>query len=304
MAIFKNKNETWSVKIYTTNGRRVEKRFKKKADAESFETQNKNQKREQKLVHANLKKASVSIESACADYLLAKPELRKKSKVKYENIILQFKEFCKGRKINLISDFTPDYATEFYNVIQANDPKPKTVNAYLSLIRSLFRSELIKGHIGKNPFDHVNNLRVSKKVPDYYSQAELEAFFKQEMPEEYRNAFTGFLNTGMRFEELANLTWDDVDLEKRLVKVQSKGEFRTKTFNSERSIPMTKPLYELLKKLSVKKANEVYPFPTPDGGKLEERRLLRVCKEIGTAAKITSRVYIHKFRHTFASHLV
>jgi site-specific recombinase XerD len=304
MPIFKNKNETWSVKIYTTNGRRVEKRFKKKADAESFETQNKNQKREQKLVHANLKKASVSIESACADYLLAKPELRKKSKVKYENIILQFKEFCKGRKINLISDFTPDYATEFYNVIQANDPKPKTVNAYLSLIRSLFRSELIKGHIGKNPFDHVNNLRVSKKVPDYYSQAELEAFFKQEMPEEYRNAFTGFLNTGMRFEELANLTWDDVDLEKRLVKVQSKGEFRTKTFNSERSIPMTKPLYELLKKLSVKKANEVYPFPTPDGGKLEERRLLRVCKEIGTAAKITSRVYIHKFRHTFASHLV
>jgi len=243
-------------------------------------------------------------EACCADYLLAKPELRNKSKARYENIILQFKEFCKGRKINLISDFTPDYATEFYNVIQANDPKPKTVNAYLSLIRSLFKSELIKGHIGKNPFDHVNNLRVSKKVPDYYTRAELEAFFKQEMQEEYRNAFTGFLNTGMRFEELANLTWDDIDLEKRLVKVQSKGEFRTKTFNSERSIPMTKPLYELLKKLSVKKANAVYPFPTPDGGKLEERRLLRVCKEIGKTAKITSRVYIHKFRHTFASHLV
>jgi site-specific recombinase XerD len=67
---------------------------------------------------------------------------------------------------------------------------------------------------------------------------------------------------------------------------------------------MTKPLYKLLKKLSVKKANAVYPFPTPDGGKLEERRLLRVCKAIGKAAEITSRVYIHKFRHTFASHLV
>jgi len=41
MAVFKNKNETWSVKMYTTNGKRVEKRFKKKADAESFETQTK-----------------------------------------------------------------------------------------------------------------------------------------------------------------------------------------------------------------------------------------------------------------------
>jgi integrase/recombinase XerC len=304
VSVNKNKSGTWSVKIYNPNGRRVEKRFKKKADAESFETFNDNQKREKKLVHSNLKTASVPIENACTDYLLAKPELRKKSKVKYENIILQFKEFCKGRKLNLISDFNPDHATEFYNVIQTNEPKPKTVNAYLSLIRSLFRSEVIKGHIGKNPFDHVNNLRVGKKVPDYYSQTELDAFFKQEMLDEYRNAFIGFLNTGMRFEELANLTWDDVDLEKKLIKVQSKGEFRTKTFNSERRIPMTKPLLKLLKKLSVKKVSASYPFPAPDGSKLDERRLLRVCKAIGKTAEITSRVYIHKFRHTFASHLV
>jgi integrase/recombinase XerD len=168
----------------------------------------------------------------------------------------------------------------------------------------LFRSEVIKGHIGKNPFDHVNNLRVSKKVPDYYSKTELDAFFKQKMLDEHRNAFTGFLNTGLRFEELANLTWDDIDFKKKLVKVQSKGEFRTKTFNSERSIPMTKPLLVLLKNLSVKKASKVYTFPAPDGSKLQERRLLRICKEIGKAAQITSRIYIHKFRHTFVSHLV
>jgi integrase/recombinase XerD len=48
----------------------------------------------------------------------------------------------------------------------------------------------------------------------------------------------------------------------------------------------------------------VYPFPAPGGSKLEERRMLRVCKGIGKAAKITSRVYIHKFRHTFASFLI
>ena len=304
MSVYKNDSGTWSAKIYAPDGHQIEKRFKKKADAEAYETQNQNQKREQKLVHANLKKSSVPIDKAADEYLASKPELRKKSKVKYENIILQFKNFSQSRNIKLVSDFNSDHATEFFNDMLENDPKPKTVNGYLSLIRSFFRNEMLKGHIGKNPFDHVRNLRIVKKVPDYYTKVELDSFFKQEMLPEYRNAFTGFLNTGMRFEELANLTWDDVDLEKKLVKVQSKGEFRTKTFNSERSIPMTKPLYKLLKKLSVKKANSVYPFPTPDGGKLEERRLLRVCKAIGKAAEITSRVYIHKFRHTFASHLV
>jgi site-specific recombinase XerD len=303
VSVKKNKNGTWSAVIYP-NGHKKEKRFKRKSDAEAYETHSKNQKREQKLVHANLKKSAVLIEQAIDEYLKSKPELRKKSKIKYENILLQFKNFCQGRKVKLVSDFNSDHATAFFNEILQNDPKPKTVNGYLSLIRSLFRSEMLKGHIVKNPFDHVNNLRVIKKVPDYYTQAEIAAFFKQEMEPEYRNAFTAFLNTGMRFEELANLTWNDIDLKKKLIKIQSKGEFRTKTFNSERSIPMTKPLYELLKKLNVNNANAVYPFPAPDGSKLDERRMLRVCKAIGKSAEITSRVYIHKFRHTFASHLV
>lgn len=302
MSVYKNKNGTWSVTIYDLQGRRKEKRFKKKADADAFETQIKNQKRELKLVHANLKKASVSVEKATSDYLFSKPELRKKSKSKYENIILQFKSFCAGRKIKLINDFTPDNATEFYNALQLNDSRPKTVNAYLSLVRSLFKSELMKGHIIKNPFDHIRNLRVEKKTPDYYTKTELQSFFDQDMKEEYRNAFTGFLNTGMRFEELANLTWADIDLKAKLIKVHSKGDFRTKTFNSERSIPMNKTLHELLKELN--KNPSVYVFPAIDGGKLKERCLLKICKTVGKAAKITSRVYIHKFRHTFASHLV
>jgi site-specific recombinase XerD len=304
VSVYKNKNGTWSVTLYDLHGRRKEKRFKRKSDADAFETQNKNLKRDQRLVQSNLKKATVLIEKAADEFLLSKPELRKKSKVKYENIVLQFKIFCQWKKIKMVSDFNSDHATEFFNEILKNAPQPKTVNGYLSLIRSLFRNEMLKGHIVKNPFDHVKNLRVNKKTPDYYTKTEIDLFFKQEMKEEYRNAFICFLNTGMRFEELANLTWDDIDLEKRLIKVQSKGDFRTKTFNSERSIPMTNPLYNLLKKLYVNKAGSAFPFPAPKGDKLKERCLLRVCKKIGEKASIKSRVYIHKFRHTFASHLI
>jgi site-specific recombinase XerD len=302
MSVKKTKNNTWSAVIYDDLGRRKEKRFKRKGDAEAFESQNKSRKRENKLVSVKLKIASTTIEQACSDYMLSKPELRNKSRVKYDYIISQFKAFCSGKKINLISDFSSDRATEFFNAIMVNDPKPKTVNGYLALVRSLFRNEVIKGHTVKNPFDHIKNLRVQKKTPDYYSEEELKRFFEQTMKEEYRNAFIGFLNTGMRFEELANLTGDNVDLKSRLIQIHSKGDFKTKTFNSERSIPINNTLLELLKKL--KRNSSEYVFPGTDGGKLKERRLLKVCKEIGKSAKITSRVYIHKFRHTFASHLV
>jgi hypothetical protein len=99
VSVFKNKNGTWSAVIYP-NGHKKEQRFKRKLDAEAYETLNKNQKREQKLVHANLKKSSVPIDKAADEYLASKPELRKKSKVKYENIILQFKNFSQNRNVN------------------------------------------------------------------------------------------------------------------------------------------------------------------------------------------------------------
>ena len=44
-----------------------------------------------KLVNANLKKSAVPIDRAADEYLNSKPELRKKSKVKYENILAQLK---------------------------------------------------------------------------------------------------------------------------------------------------------------------------------------------------------------------
>ncbi|HVO73326.1 MAG TPA: tyrosine-type recombinase/integrase [Ignavibacteriaceae bacterium] len=94
------------------------------------------------------------------------------------------------------------------------------------------------------------NLKVEKKRPDYYTEAELKLFFAQEMPEQYRNAFIGFLFTGVRFGELANLTWADVDFEKRLIYIRPKENFKTKTYNSERSIPMNKVLHELLKRIA------------------------------------------------------
>jgi len=47
-----------------------------------------------------------------------------------------------------------------------------------------------------------------------------------------------------------------------------------------------------------------YVFSNPDGNKLNERTLLTICKRVAKAAGISGRSYLHKFRHTFASHLI
>lgn len=85
-------------------------------------------------------------------------------------------------------------------------PKPKTINFFLQTAKSFFKQEVIKNHIKKNPYLHVKCLKAEKPKPEYYTLNELMRFFSQEMHDAYRNAFVGWLLTGMCFGELANLT--------------------------------------------------------------------------------------------------
>lgn len=312
MAIRKTKNNSWTVDVYDTSGKRIMKRFSRKADAIEFETLVNNKKREDKLIGVDLRKTRISIEIVLNEFLLTKETLRPKSKQKYRNVISQFTEFCRIYNIEFLDQFTNDSATRFYNIItgltrnieEKDRPKPKTVNFYLATVRALFKSEVIKEHIAKNPFDHIKNLRVEKKHPEYYSKLEIQNFFNQEMDGHYRDAFLGFLNTGCRFEELANLTWEDIDLNKRLIYIKPKDGFQTKTINSQRSIPMNNTLYEIINRRAIDKKSDRYVFCFPDGKKLKERKMLRTCKTLAANAGINGRAFLHKFRHTFASHLI
>jgi integrase/recombinase XerD len=47
-----------------------------------------------------------------------------------------------------------------------------------------------------------------------------------------------------------------------------------------------------------------YVFTSATGKKLRERKLLASCKLIGIKAGIKKNCYLHKFRHSFATHLV
>jgi len=67
---------------------------------------------------------------------------------------------------------------------------------------------------------------------------------------------------------------------------------------------MSDKLYSLLLEIKKKPLSDKYPFCTPKGSQLSERRLLEVCKRVVKDAGIKSNAFIHKFRATFATHLL
>jgi integrase len=280
MAIKQKKNGSYLVNTRDQSGTRLKRTFRTKREAEAFDSSIKLQKYENQLVRNGVKSARYFITRAIQDYLLTKSDLRPASYTKYSFVLLELQKFTQAIGLRYIDEFTPDHATLLYNeLIREKETirgkqkikaraKPKTVNFFLVAVRAFFQQEFIKEHIKRNPMLHIRNLKVEKRKPEFYTKEELKLFFAQPMDDAYRLAFMGLLFTGMRFAELANITWEDVDFGSRLLLVRPKENFKTKTFNSERAIPINNLLYDLLVVYYPKRLSETYVFTSPKGFQL------------------------------------
>ncbi|MBI2417223.1 MAG: tyrosine-type recombinase/integrase [Ignavibacteriales bacterium] len=316
MSIKQKSNGKYEVDVRDEFGKRIQRTFKTKTEARAYEANFSTLKYEKQLIKNKLKEGRYLLETAFLDYKLTKQDLRPGSVRRYNYIITQISLFTKALGLLYVDEFTPDHASMFYAELLKEKPdpkkstnrilraKPKTVNFFIAVAKAFFQQELMKGHIKKSPMLHIRCMRVEKKKPEYFTEDELNAFFAQEMSVAYRNAFLGLLYTGMRFGELANLVWENVDMHKKLIYVRSTENFKAKTYNSERAIPMMTALCELLEKRKLNGPVSQYPFCTENGLMLRERTMLNKCKDIASRAGIESRAFLHKFRHTFATHLI
>lgn len=128
------------------------------------------------------------------------------------------------------------------------------------------------------------------------------------------------LFTGLRLGEAAGLMWDDIDFQKRTLKVQRTLEYvknwnrtedenhyilvegTTKSKSSERTIPLNQTALDAL--LELKRANGGfdYVFSNAKGKPINPRNLNRAYDCILERAGI-DHIGIHALRHTFASQL-
>ena len=279
--------------------------FSKKSEADLFCAKIENEKYELKLIGAGLIKKRIKFNSAISAALAEKSSLAPKSYAKYKNVYQILENFAAQKKITTLNEFTIQNADEYKRALMSSDASPKTINFYLNAAKSLFSEYVLRNELTLNPFDHIRLERIQKKTllqreDDYYSAEEIEAFFNQPMLANYKTAFIALFCTGMRFSEMSNLTWERIDFENKIIEIRTNGDFRTKTLSSERNIPISNKLYEVIEKLEKKSR---FVFPSIKGGKMSEKTLISICKNVAEKAKISKNATLHKWRHTFNSHL-
>ena len=170
------------------------------------------------------------------------------------------------------------------------------MNVELKVLKALYNFAMKCRCTKENPISKVDFYREVEKKPRFLKEKEIEVLLHNSNGL-YPVLYT-FLKTGLRKSELINLRWEDIDFQRKCIRVESKEDWRTKTGNT-REIPIADDLVRILIKLP---RTSDYVFLNSNGKKYGfhlTERVKRLAKSIGI-----SNMTVHALRHTFISHLV
>ena len=206
-----------------------------------------------------------------------------------------------------------DLATEKNGVRTASS----TLTNMRVLLRQAFNEAIKAEIIKKNPADELEICKDRRKPVIGLEDYEVEKILEAVKGHRLHFVVLLLLQTGIRRGELIGLQWDDIDFDKRMLNIRrSVVEIRgkayvkdTKNKSSERGIPLTATMLELLK-LERKKAVSEWVVVPEKYGKDDRKGLFmrpgnfaifyrRICKKAGV-----SNTRVHSLRHTYANTVI
>lgn len=196
-----------------------------------------------------------------------------------------------------LSQVTPPLI-EQYKLHRLDFVKPQTVNCELILLHHFFRYAMDMKYIYSNPTQHIKKIKKpTKKAPRFLTKKEITDLLRQSSPA-LSNIVRFLLNTGMRWGELRNLEWDDIDWNEKRIHIRIKEHWSPK--GEERKIPINHNVQRILKTLPKRSG---WVFTTKTGSQVRQQGTWTAFKLACQRAKLDSAT-LHTLRHTFASHLV
>jgi integrase len=212
-----------------------------------------------------------------------------------ERIDVHLVPFFKGMDIRNITARTIDE----YKQSRLEAIKPATVNRTLAILRKMFNDAVRWGFIPSSPMKMVRQLHEPQQGFDYYDENEVRLFLA--------NCPTGFypvacfaVYTGARAGEIVALRWEDVDLERKLVRIERSTYGSTKS-KKVRYVPVNSRLLKVLRNLKSRQSGKLV---FPDGkGRMRSIDFRWEMRKAAFLAELRP-IRFHDLRHTFVSNFV
>ena len=167
---------------------------------------------------------------------------------------------------------------------------PKSINLVLSALK-FYYLEILDIHI----FAKIKSQKIPKRIPEVLSVEEVHKLLNAAENPKHALFIKVLYDTGMRVSEAVSLKADDIDFSSGLARVKGgKG-------NKERIIKIDQNLLAEIKKLNPSLKGNIF---TGRNGHLSVRAAEHLVNKAGQKANLQKRVYCHKLRSSFATHLL
>jgi integrase len=189
-------------------------------------------------------------------------------------------------------------------LVGGKKPKPlsqASVNRELCRIKHMFGKAVEWGYLEKNPAERIKQQREYPRAADYLSRDEIRAVTAA-CEGVLKTILTVAIHTGLRRGELLSLSWQDIDLERRVLTVRDSKNHET------RYVPLCQEATDALGEHRLWQTREVggiasHVFVNPRSGE-PYQNLRRGFATVLKRAGITRHFTFHGLRHTAASQMV
>jgi len=226
----------------------------------------------------------------------------------YSNDLIQFFDFIETQYGSIpLEQITGSVVRTWLASLKEAEMTGKSLNRKISSLKSFFKFQIQKEVLKKSPMETVISPKISKRLPVFVAENDMEQMFMNVSFAEGWKGFTEklvlqlFYATGMRLSELIQCKQNQVDLSKKQIKVLGKG-------NKERILPISESLAAEIKLYIQQKLEEGREAPslfiTENGKPLQPKAVYTFVKKYLSQVTTLQKKSPHVLRHSFATHLM
>jgi len=229
-----------------------------------------------------------------------------------------------------LSQLSIDDVQGMINQLKKDKLSYSSIKKAYEAINECCKYAIIRGDLQKNPCLGVSlpkNLKRQDGDIKFYTEKQIELLLKQATIK-YSNGRSKYrlgygiqflLYTGLRIGEALALTWEDIDLQNKTVRINKnlkqvknrdndgQGNYKTiiqdstKTSSGSRIVPLNNKATEALSYIKEITGQYKYVFSTETGNNVSGRTYDAMFRKIQTNCGFTEIFGVHALRHTFAS---
>lgn len=302
-------------KAITINGKKTEKRFSRKSDADRWYSE---KRREKELVEngLNLPTEEISVQEFSLKWLESR-KLSGKPLGSWESDETRLRKYVLPqfghRELNRIS--TKEWESYLDSLVSDDLIAPATRNRIRSLATKMYNDALRTEIVAHNPVRVIPKLKESMEAWDYWASVDDICAYLEEAKKEsewFFNFACLSLNLGLRLGESIALDFEDVNLSQRRIHItkvfeEASGQvFRRTKGHKERWLGLNDSVFEALMEYrsKTKFAKSSDPIICEENGqRIRERKMRHIHDKVCERAKVKP-IRPHDLRHTYASHYI